>query len=793
MKKKYLILILLYSLVVQSIAEAVDYYPEMGVDPFYSSPNPMVEQEEENYNEHDTLFGLFKKKKHDKNLKNNSQKNVTSNTDNQENVVDVQDNVNTEEINTKNETPKDDETLKETETSSEAQTINNAETTKDSEITEASQINQNQKNEEEEFPTVNVKNEESSNKTEGILETSDENFVNPPPKKYLTKKDLEKALIEEERENKRAIEREIDKQNREKLKEKLFFFKKKSNKGNEEAVKVDPNIILTADYMEYFPDRFEVEAIGNARVLFKAQQTTLSANKIIFNYDRNVIKANENVILTSPGAVTEGDFLKLDLSQPNGWVENPVTKTDDIQLSAKEAFLYSDKIQEYDGVAKVLRNDILALGGSSFANYLNPERVYRSHESMLSEEAKGVYKIKANKIIIDSKDDHEVITINNADLYLKNYRIAALPSIKIVTNKEHASAETNIPEFGSQSMLGMHIGPAVVLNVPGGSTLKLAPIVTYKDDKFGIGGIARFRNQYNMTEVAYGTSKDELVIRGRHKLAPGWMLNYSRLTNQNEWFLGYRMPKYSAQITYSRSDYVKDLKLSFSQKFMAGAFVDRDTRRKKYDLSDARWRYRWLTQTYKPVFGYENEEGNIGVSAGLVAQTAATVYSTGDTVGLFRVGPAVKTKLGPWRQAFMYFNTASAGESPFAFDRYRYGRSNFVLLENIKVCKYLTVGYLASLAVNSDYDDKTFQESRIMIGIGPEYAKFVLGYDARRRNAMVNLLMLVGTKDSDIEFKKSELINPDKFGKEKDKHKKKKKRNYKKFLKDDEPIVLDEE
>lgn len=781
MKKTYLILILLYSLVVQSIAAAVDFYPEMGVDPFYSSLNPMVEPEEqENYSEHDSLFGLFKKKKHEKNLKNNSQENVTSKTNNQENVVDVQDNVNTEEINTKTETQEDTEALKETETPKEA------------EITEASQINQTQQNENEEFPAVNVKDEEASNKTEGILETSDENFVNPP-KKYLTKKDLEKALIEEERENKRAIEREIDKQNREKLKEKLFFFKKKSKKENEEAVKVDPNIILTADYMEYFPDRFEVEAIGNARVLFKAQQTTLTANKIIFNYDRNVIKANENVILTSPGSVTEGDFLKLDLSQPNGWVENPVTKTDDIQLSAKEAFLYSDKIQEYDGVAKVLRNDILALGGSSFANYLNPERVYRSHESILSDEAKGVYKIKANKIIINSQDDHEVVTINNADLYLKNFRIAALPSIKIVTNKEHASAETNIPELGSQSMLGMHFGPAVVLNVPGGSTLKLAPIVTYKDDKFGIGGIARFRNQYNMTEVAYGTSKDELVIRGHHKLAPGWMLNYSRLTNQNEWFLGYRMPKYSAQITYSRSDYVKDLKLSFSQKFMAGAFVDRDTKRKKYDLSDARWRYRWLTQTYKPVFSYENEEGNIGFNAGFVAQTAASVYSTGDTVGLFRIGPALKTKLGPWRQAFMYFNTASAGQSPFRFDRYRYGRSNFIILENIKVCKYLTVGYLASLAVNSDYDDKLVQESRIMIGIGPEYAKFVLGYDARRRNAMVNLLMLVGTKDSDIEFKKSELINPDKFGKEKNKQKKKKKRNYKKFLKDDEPIVLDEE
>ena len=177
---------------------------------------------------------------------------------------------------------------------------------------------------------------------------------------------------------------------------------------------------------------------------------------------------------------------------------------------------------------------------------------------------------------------------------------------------------------------------------------------------------------------------------------------------------------------------------------------------------------------------------------GIVAQTAATVYTTGDTVGLFRIGPALRTKLGPWNQAFMYYQTASAGQSPFYFDRYRYGRSNFVILENLKVCKYLTVGYIASVSVNSDYNDKLFQESRIVFGVGPEYAKVVFGYDARRRNAMVNLLMLVGTKDSDVEFKKSEIINPDRFGKKRNKQKKVKKRNYKKFLKDDEPIILDD-
>ena len=695
---------------------AVDFYPEMGMDPFYSSLDPEYIDEEMGH-DHDTIINFWKKKKQEFNEKKSDKETKVKQT-------------------TKKNT--------------------------DSKIQNKNVI-----------PAVN--NNKSSQ--DELVETADDTFVTPPEKKKLTNKELEKALEQEEREKQKALEKEKYVP----LKERFGLFKKKKPVSTEPEAKIDPNIELTADYMEYFPERFEVEAIGNARILFKKQKTTITANKIVFNYDKNILKANEDVVLTSPTTRTEGDFVKLDLTKPNGWVENPITTTDDIQLQAKEAFLYSDKIEEYDGVARILKDDVVSFGARSFANYVNPTKVFNTGEPRLTDEEKGVYKIKASKIIIDSREDHEVITIKNADLYLKNHRIAAVPSVKIVTNKDHESAETNLPELGSQAMLGMHFGPAVVLNVPGGSTLKLAPIMTYKDDKFGIGGIARFRNQSNMTEVAYGTSLDELVIRGRQKLAPGWTFDYSRYTNQSEWFMGYRMPKYGAQLSYSRSDHVDDLKLQFSQRYTAGVFVDRKNNVK---VKDAEGRFRWMTQTYKPIYSYLNDEGTIGLSTGLVAQTAATVYTTGDTVGLFRLGPALRTKVGPWHQALMFYESAGAGQTPFRFDRYRYGRSNFVIIENLKVCKYLTVGYLASLAINSDYNDKLFQESRIMFGIGPEYARVVIGYDARRRNTMLIFTMLVGTKDSDVTFKKSEIINPDKFGKKKSEQKKVKKKNYKKYLRD---------
>lgn len=701
-------------------ASAADFYPEMGMDPFYSSLNPFNMVDYVQPSESDTVMSFFEKFKKNKAEKKNNDVKIKK------------EKIQTEQENT-------------------------------------SQIKENKENKKE----------------ENIVEVNDKQNVTPEPKKHLTRKELEKELIKEEREKEKALEQKQKELNGEplSLKERLFFFKKKKDK-EKDTNSVAPNIELSADYMEYFPERYEVEAIGNAKVIFTRENTSISANKIVFNYDANILTANEDVVLKTDESVTEGDFIRLDLRKPDGWIQNPVTTTEDIKLSSKEAYIYSDRIEEYEGVAKIIKDETLNLGARSFASYVDQSGIFSGGKLQSADESKGIYKLKAETIYIDAKDDHEIITVKNADLYLKKFRVAAIPSVRIVTNKARTNVETNIPEFGSQNMLGMYIGPAVVLNVPGGSTLKLAPILTYKDEKLGVGGIARFRNEYNNTEVAYGTSMDELLIRGKQKIAKGLTLNYSRYTNQNEWFLGYRMPKYSLHMDYSRSDYVKDLKLHFSQMYTAGVFVDR--RKNHDDFRDAEGRFRWMTQTYKPVFKYENNEGNIGLNVGLVAQTSASVYTSGETVGLFRIGPALNTKVGPWNQSIMYYQTASDGVSPFAFDRYRYGRSNVVLLESLKVSKYLMLGYLASLAMNNDYSqDDLLQESRILVSVGPEYARITLGFDAYRHNLMFLYSMLVGTKDSDIEFKKSVINNPNKFGKKKSKEKKPKKKSYKKYLKHD--------
>ncbi len=753
MKFKYLLLIILV-LVPLRTSFAADFYPELGMDPFYSSFNPAYVDKEEVYTKDDTVVDFIKNRKEEKTVV--------------ETVEVEQPIVQTESVDVV-ETPIQKE--------NKASFFSKWFGKKDKQETVKKRI-------EYDFPDYYIEEEEEDIKSQRSLFDDEEDSFISKKKDKNRGADLVKELEKEEKEKQKAL---LPPEEKEK-----FSFKKLFSKKDVVDKKVDKDsktdsIEISADYMEYFPDRYEVEAVGNAKVDFKDKDVVLSANKIIFNYDRNILKANETVVLISKGSITEGDFIRVDLNKPEGIFENPVTKTEDVILKAKEAFVYSDRIEEYDGVAKILKNERLRFGSTSFASYIAHSTFVDPRFLEKPEEAPtGLYKIKANTIHIDSKEEHEVITIKNASLYLKDKKIATIPSARVVTNKTNTNVETNVPEFGSMSLLGAHIGPAVVLNVPGGNTLKLAPILTYSDDKLGFGGIARFRSENNMTEAAYGTSRDEFLLRGKHRLGSGLSLNYSRLTSQSEWFLGYRKPKYSASLNFRRSDYVKDLDLHFSQMYIAGVVVD-DAPNKHID--DLEGRFRWMTQTYKPIYSYLNPEGNIGFSTGLVAQTAATVYTTGDVAGLFRFGPALNTKVGPWRQSLMYYQTAIAGKTPFDFDRYRYGRSNIVLLESLKVCKYLSLGYLASIAINREVDsDDTFQENRFIVSIGPDYAKVTIGYDAFRRNTMFLFNMLVGTKDSDIEFKKTVIKNPEKFGKSKSKPKKSKKKDYKKYL--DESVEI---
>lgn len=551
------------------------------------------------------------------------------------------------------------------------------------------------------------------------------------------------------------------------------FWNKNNKKVREEKAVTDSKnddskINLTSDHLDYFPERSEIEAVGNAKVKLPNQPTTIEANKIIFNHDLNTLKAYDNVKIIDKSSVTTGDFLNLNLNEGNGWLKAPVTKNTGIILRAEEGNIYSDRIEEYNGVAKIIKDYDLAFGSPSFANFVNPGRLDFGSDSQAkirsSQKESGVYRIKAKVIYIDSRDEHNVLKMTNADLYAKNIKLGSVPNVKIVTNKEHQFFETNVPEFGSLAELGMYVGPGIVLNTPHASTLKLTPIFTYGESEAGIGGLARFRNSSNMTELGYSSSTNKFLLRGSQNIAGGVRLVYSQNAYQDEWFMGYRKPRYSAALQLDKKYYLEDLKMTFEQRLQGGFFVDKDK-----NFNEMEGRLRWQTQTQKTLYSYYNDNKDFNLRLGIIGQTAMSLYTTGDNMGVIRVGPALRTSYKNWTQDVMYFQSATAGSSPFEFDKYVYGKSNVVLIESLRLCRYLTVGYIASIVMNKEYHtDNAFQENRMFFSVGPDYAKLTFGYDAFRQSTSFVFSTLVGTKDSEVEFKKAVLKNPDTLNKTKE-------------------------
>ena len=388
--------------------------------------------------------------------------------------------------------------------------------------------------------------------------------------------------------------------------DKKFFDKAKKKqskqKNKNDKTDISSNIILTSDSTDYFPEKSEIESIGNAKLEITGQNFILYADKLIFNHDTNSVRAYDNVKIVQGENVTTGDFVNIDLSTSHGWIQKPVSSNYSVRVKAKEAYVFPDKIEEYDGVANIMEDRRFLVGSSSFTNILNalPSEVGNAY---LKKPEPTSMKFKVKDIDVSSNDGHNIINMKNVGVYYKNFKLGVLPNLKLVADKEQTVMQTNLPEFGSDANMGMYIGPSYVLSLPLSSTLKISPLLVYSQDesKLGIGGSAMFMNSSNRTEVGYGSPEDKFMLRGFQAITPKLKLNYSQNMYTSQWFMGYRRPMYSVELEYSDNVFVKDLGLNFQHKLSGGYFSDYGRISKM-----AEGRLRWMTQMQKNLFTYTN-------------------------------------------------------------------------------------------------------------------------------------------------------------------------------------------
>ena len=555
----------------------------------------------------------------------------------------------------------------------------------------------------------------------------------------------------------------------EKPKRKLFS--KKDKKSSSEP---SENIILDCDNVDYDAPNYLVKANGNVNVHFVQQNITVKADVITFDRMNNTIKAEGDVKILKGGHTITGDYIFVDMNEENALIENPLTKSSSIEIKSKKGYVYGDRIVQEEG--KISINGSHPIEFASARRGPQILRMYTPKNETLTEDMeKGVIKFKANDIKITQKGDLETVSISKLRIFKNDKIIFKHPRLTLYTNKNHDYAETGSWEVGAYRGLGVYAGPGFVVPLPKGSVLKAIPMLNYKSG-LGVGALGRFSSGTNRTMAAYGTATERPIVYGTQELDDKLFLQYGVNGYMNEWFMGRRRPKYGVSLVY-KDDYstknflLKDKAAAFSHRLEAGYFHDLDFDRNFEDIKGSETgttRFRYMAQGVQTLYSYNNEEELKAFSISAVTQLSSSLYGTGDTQVVGRIGPRMHIQYKRWMQDLGYFFSAIDDNTPMPrFDTYRYGKQNLYLREYFRICRFLTISWMGSINLTNDAPNgKDFQENGFWISIGPDDFKLNLGYDFVRENLYATVAVMMDTKGANVEYKTLEIKQDKKAKKE---------------------------
>ena len=533
--------------------------------------------------------------------------------------------------------------------------------------------------------------------------------------------------------------------------------------SQEEVDKPKQSATLDAEQMEYFEDRNEIEARGNVVIKTYPDETKLSADKAIYNRDKNVIRLFGNVVLDKNDSVIQGDFMSIDLNEENVLMNEPFGTMNTLTIRAQEGYAYANEIQTINGEAQMAKDIEMLLQSKGFGYYdetivdkdlVTPHMKKRRSEPL---------KIKTREIIIESKKEHETITFKDLEIYYKKFKIAKADSAEILTDKSQSYIETNLPEVGMIRDFGTYIAWGYATEVPFGGTLKVMPALVY-DSGLGVGLIGRYRSKRNFLEAAYATSSENLIVRGKYNFTKDLYLDYGRHAYVDEWYYGRRRSGYIAQLAYDKTYSVKDLNARFKHR-ISGGYVT-DWAEKESENRNGTMRLRYQSELSKIFYEIKNDEQDMYLRLGAYAQAGATLYGTGDVVGIARFGPMLHTRVKNWGSRISYGMAGVHNESPLVFDRYIYGKQYLTVDENIRLGKYLALGYQGTISLLKDNPEgDLLTENKFYVIAGPEDMKVSLAYDSYRERALLDFMFLVGSDNSKIKYDKLSIKNMDKAGK----------------------------
>lgn len=540
--------------------------------------------------------------------------------------------------------------------------------------------------------------------------------------------------------------------------------------------------------LKYLPEQNVMEATGNVRVLFPAQDTTLYATRMTYDNVNQIIQLYDDVKIVRQGSEIFGDYMKINLNDESSFIKKPRASELNLTVNAENGYMFGDKVISENGKITSYNDNIIDLKSRGFGTHLSQMIIPEEDLSYLFNET-NCHKLlmKVDEINIKSKAGHDVVQLKHPKVYSNTgKKLLSMPSMTFYANKEHTYFEGNYPEIGSYSGFGMFAGPGLVLEAPFGSTLKLLPTINYKSG-LGFGGIAKFKSGTNKTDVAYNSAASRVLVQGYQRLDDHLFLHYGMNSYMDDWFLGRNWLGYGGELLYERGfkhrDFLYDnADLKFRHRISAGMFRENEKKRSNdkfsgyHRMGTARFKYMAeVNQRIYSMFDENQGKYNDGwkkVDFDIIAQGSAALYGTGDTQFIGRIGPRLTTQYKFWRQELGYYLSGYSDGTPLVtMDAYRYGSSNVYLREYLRLNKYLTLGLYGSYNLADDVYDYQYnkrsqlREATFYVALGPDDLKLNLGYDLIRQNTYFGVSMAMNTKGSTVEYKKMEIKNPEGLGK----------------------------
>ena len=549
-------------------------------------------------------------------------------------------------------------------------------------------------------------------------------------------------------------------------------------KGKLKEVRGENVIVLDAKNIYYVEGDDVIIAENSAVVRFPRQKITVTADKFEYSNTNNTVKAIGNVVIKGKGHEIFSDYIQVNINEEEISIDNILADFPNFKIEAKNGISRDDTMYLYNGY----------LQSNEARSLTMPSRMIRgiSPDGLIPVEEKDKYFIQrkliddntttifSDKVYLNAKDDHDVISLKNSKVYYGNNKVFKVPSATVYMDKSHSVFEASYPEIGSISQLGMFAGPGFAFDIPHAGIMKIIPFLNYRKSKLGVGGVMRYRSANNLTELSYGSVSDIYMLKGYQYLDDNLTFRYGINSYMEDWFLGPRRPKYMAELLTSGGHTIhnslkKGLNLDYRYLASLGYYHNSmyNINFETFDASNfGTMRGRYMAQIQQELYKYYNRENHTRFMLSTLLQGSAALYGNGSTQFIGRAGLSAQSQYKYWVQNIAYFLSASQDGTPMErFDAYRYGTSSVMILEAIRLCKFLSLAWSGMLTLSDDSPNKRMvQESSFMFIIGPDDCKVTLGYDYVRKVTYITLGFSLDTSRSKLDYNVMEIKNPDKFG-----------------------------